>query len=145
VALLPGHDWHGAAQLTPQDAAGHLDVRALGDEHIHIAEYRVRLDDDLGRSAPDPAPDMTGGQGIVITGSVAGRSRDGRLLAWGVAGLTAQAAFMAGSLIAETWQCPRYSPITTPSVTCRPPQRRTPGFPSPAWLGPSEWGHLEAP
>src|ERR1039457_3788347 len=54
VALLPGHDWHVVAQVTPQDAAGHLDVRALGDEHIHIAEYRVSVDDDLGGSALDP-------------------------------------------------------------------------------------------
>lgn len=54
---------------------------------------------------------MTGGQGIVIAGRVAGRPRDGRLLAWGVTGLAAQAAFMAGWLIAETWQGPRYSPV----------------------------------
>jgi hypothetical protein len=54
---------------------------------------------------------MTGGQGIVIAGGVPGRPRDGRLLAWGVAGLAAQAAFMAGWLIAETWQGPRYSPV----------------------------------
>jgi hypothetical protein len=49
---------------------------------------------------------MTGGQGTVSAGRVAGR-----LLAWGVAGLAAQAAFMAGWLIAETWQGPRYSPV----------------------------------
>jgi hypothetical protein len=54
---------------------------------------------------------MTGGQGTVSAGRVAGRARDGRLLAWGVAGLVAQAAFMAGWLIAETWQGPRYSPV----------------------------------
>jgi hypothetical protein len=49
---------------------------------------------------------MTGGQGIVIAGGAPGRPRNGRLLAWGVAGLAAQAAFMAGWLIAETWQGP---------------------------------------
>jgi hypothetical protein len=54
---------------------------------------------------------MTGGQGTVIAGNLVGRARDGRLLAWVVAGLAAQAAFMAGWLIAETWQGPRYSPV----------------------------------
>jgi hypothetical protein len=54
VALLPRHDWHVVAQVTPQDAAGHLDVRALRDEHIHIAEYRVSVDVDLGGSTLDP-------------------------------------------------------------------------------------------
>ena len=54
---------------------------------------------------------MTGGPGIVTASSVPGRPGDGRLLAWGVAGLAAQAAFMAGWLIAETWQGPRYSPV----------------------------------
>jgi hypothetical protein len=49
---------------------------------------------------------MTGGQGIVIDGSVTGRPRDARLLAWGVAGVIAQAAFMAGWVIAEAWQGP---------------------------------------
>jgi hypothetical protein len=44
--------WH--AQVTPQDAAGHLDVCALGDEHVDVAEYRVCLDGDLGGSTPDP-------------------------------------------------------------------------------------------
>ncbi|MGO9163791.1 MAG: hypothetical protein ACLP7J_24430 [Streptosporangiaceae bacterium] len=50
---------------------------------------------------------MTGRRGIIIGGSVPGRPPGGRLLAWGVAGLAAQAAFMAGWLIAETWQGPR--------------------------------------
>lgn len=54
---------------------------------------------------------MTGGQGIAIAGRVPGQPRDSRLLAWGVIGLAAQAAFMAGWLIAETWQGPRYSPV----------------------------------
>lgn len=34
-----------------------------------------------------------------------------RLVVWGIVGLIAQVAFMAGWLIAETWQGPRYSPI----------------------------------
>jgi len=33
------------------------------------------------------------------------------LVVWGIVGLIAQVAFMAGWLIAETWQGPRYSPI----------------------------------
>ena len=33
-------------------------------------------------------------------------------LAWGVVGLLAQVAFAAGWVIAETWQGPRYSPVT---------------------------------
>ena len=36
---------------------------------------------------------------------------DGHQVAWGVLGLIAQAAFMLGWLIAETWQGPRYSPL----------------------------------
>lgn len=35
----------------------------------------------------------------------------GRWLAWGVVGVSAQVLFTAGWLIAETWQGPRYSPI----------------------------------
>jgi hypothetical protein len=54
---------------------------------------------------------VTGGQGIVTGDSTVGRARDGCLLAWGVVGVVAQAAFMAGWLIAETWQGPRYSPV----------------------------------
>ena len=54
---------------------------------------------------------MTGGQDIVGGGRNTGRPRDGWLLAWGVAGVAAQAAFMAGWLIADTWQGPRYSPV----------------------------------
>jgi hypothetical protein len=54
---------------------------------------------------------MTGGQGIIIDGTAASRPCDGRLLAWGVVGVFAQVAFMAGWAIAETWQGPRYSPV----------------------------------
>jgi Protein of unknown function (DUF998) len=39
-------------------------------------------------------------------------SQTGNLAAWGVTGLIAQAAFMAGWLITETWQGPRYSPVS---------------------------------
>jgi Protein of unknown function (DUF998) len=39
-------------------------------------------------------------------------SNDGHPLIWGVVGVTAQIIFTAGWLIAETWQGPRYSPIT---------------------------------
>ncbi|MGO8887279.1 MAG: DUF998 domain-containing protein [Streptosporangiaceae bacterium] len=55
---------------------------------------------------------MTSGQGIVIGGHRAGRSRVAHPLAWGVLGVIAQAAFMAGWLVAETWQGPRYGPVT---------------------------------
>jgi hypothetical protein len=41
------------AQVTSKDAAGHLDVGALGDEHAGIAEYRVSVDVNLGGSALD--------------------------------------------------------------------------------------------
>jgi hypothetical protein len=41
------------AQVTSKDAAGHLDVGALGDEHAGIAEYRVSVDVTLGGSALD--------------------------------------------------------------------------------------------
>jgi hypothetical protein len=36
----------------------------------------------------------------------------GQLRWWGVVGLIAQVAFLAGWLVAETWQGPRYSPVT---------------------------------
>jgi hypothetical protein len=52
-AMLLGHGWDVVAQVTPQDAARQLDVAAPGDEHVDIAEYRVRLDVDLGGSALD--------------------------------------------------------------------------------------------
>lgn len=55
---------------------------------------------------------MTGGQGIVLSGRAAGHSRSSRPLVWGAVGVIAQAAFLAGWLIAETWQGPRYSPVT---------------------------------
>jgi hypothetical protein len=45
-------------------------------------------------------------------GALEGRSHTGNLVAWGVAGLIAQVAFMAGWLITETWQGPGYSPIS---------------------------------
>jgi hypothetical membrane protein len=41
---------------------------------------------------------------------IEGRARN-RLLAWGIVGVIAQIAFMAGWLIAETWQGPKYSSI----------------------------------
>jgi hypothetical protein len=37
---------------------------------------------------------------------------DRRALAWGVVGIIAQMAFLAGWLAAEAWQGPRYSPVT---------------------------------
>ena len=52
---------------------------------------------------------MTGGQGITVNGSVARRPRGGHLLAWGITGMIAQVAFVAGWVIAETWQGPGYS------------------------------------
>ncbi len=45
-------------------------------------------------------------------GGTMGRLGDARLVAWGVVGVTAQALFMAGWLVAETWQGRRYSPVT---------------------------------
>ena len=64
----------------------------------------------IGAPAKDGAL-VTGGQDIVAGDRNTGRPRDGCLLAWGVAGVVAQAAFMAGWLIADTWQGPRYSPV----------------------------------
>jgi Protein of unknown function (DUF998) len=40
------------------------------------------------------------------------RSRADQRVAWGVVGLIAQAAFMAGWLITETWQARGYSPVS---------------------------------
>ena len=40
------------------------------------------------------------------------RADPGHPLAWGVVGVVAQVVFTAGWVIAETWQGPRYSPIT---------------------------------
>jgi Protein of unknown function (DUF998) len=54
---------------------------------------------------------MTGEQAIPEDGRN-GRRRDRQLLAWGVIGVLAQVAFLAGWLVAETWQGPRYSPVT---------------------------------
>lgn len=53
---------------------------------------------------------MTGEQAIPGDARSGGR-RDRQLLAWGVIGVLAQAAFLAGWLIAEMWQGPRYSPV----------------------------------
>lgn len=55
---------------------------------------------------------MTSDEGAVIADRHAGRPGQHGLLGWGVLGLIAQAAFTAGWLIAETWQGPRYSPVT---------------------------------
>jgi hypothetical protein len=52
-AVLIGYGGYGVAQVTSKDAAGHLDVGALGDEHAGIAEHRVSADGDLGGSALD--------------------------------------------------------------------------------------------
>ncbi|MGH3188697.1 MAG: DUF998 domain-containing protein [Streptosporangiaceae bacterium] len=54
---------------------------------------------------------MTGRPGSAVHDGSLGCPRDSRLLAWGVVGVIAQAAFMAGWLIAETWQGPGYSPV----------------------------------
>jgi hypothetical protein len=43
----------------------------------------------------------------------AGRARGSHLAAFGVLGVIAQIAFTAGWLVTETWQGPRYSPITS--------------------------------
>jgi hypothetical protein len=51
------------------------------------------------------------GRGTPIRGTKGCRAGDRQLVAWGVVGLTAQALFMAGWLIAETWQGARYSPV----------------------------------
>lgn len=55
---------------------------------------------------------MTSGPGLAVGGRRAGRSRAITPLAWGVLGVIAQVAFMAGWLVAETWQGPRYSLVT---------------------------------
>jgi hypothetical protein len=49
-----------------------------------------------------------------MTANVAARERPRRRgpAVWGVIGLLAQVAFAAGWMIAETWQGPRYSPLT---------------------------------
>jgi hypothetical protein len=53
---------------------------------------------------------MTSGQADVIGGET-GREAVSHLIAWGTVGIFAQFAFMAGWLIAEAWQGPRYSAI----------------------------------
>ncbi len=50
------------------------------------------------------------GRGTPGGGTKCSGSGNRQLVAWGVVGLTAQALFMAGWLVAETWQGPRYSP-----------------------------------
>jgi hypothetical membrane protein len=53
---------------------------------------------------------MASRQAVTVSGT--GRARGGRLVAWAIVGLVAQTAFMAGWLIAETWQGPGYSAIS---------------------------------
>jgi hypothetical protein len=47
----------------------------------------------------------------VVIGGEAGRKASSHLIAWGTVGIFAQSAFMAGWMIAEAWQGPRYSAI----------------------------------
>lgn len=54
---------------------------------------------------------MTGGQ-VHAAGRRPGLARGSHLRAWGVLGVIAQVAFVAGWLIAETWQGPHYSVVT---------------------------------
>jgi len=54
---------------------------------------------------------MTSEEGIVVADRRAGRCDGHRLLGWGLLGVIAQVAFLAGWLVAETWQGPRYSPV----------------------------------
>jgi Protein of unknown function (DUF998) len=54
---------------------------------------------------------MTSEEGVVVADRRVGRSDGHGLLGWGVLGVIAQVAFLAGWLIAETWQGPRYSPV----------------------------------
>jgi Protein of unknown function (DUF998) len=53
---------------------------------------------------------MTSGHDVVTAGPDR-QAAVGHLAAWGAVGLIAQSAFMAGWLIAETWQGPRYSVV----------------------------------
>jgi Protein of unknown function (DUF998) len=53
---------------------------------------------------------VTSGQDVVTSGEDH-RESVIHLIAWGTVGIFAQTAFMAGWLIAETWQGPRYSAI----------------------------------
>ncbi len=53
---------------------------------------------------------MTSSQHAVIDGEVR-PAAVGHLVAWGAVGLIAQSAFMAGWLVAESWQGPRYSAV----------------------------------
>lgn len=55
---------------------------------------------------------MTSDEGVVVADQPSDRHNAHRLLGWGVVGVIAQAAFLAGWLIAETWQGPHYSPVT---------------------------------
>jgi len=53
------------------------------------------------------------GHGVIVTGKTTTDLPGGaQLLVWGVVGVLAQVAFLAGWLVAETWQGPRYSPVS---------------------------------
>ncbi len=54
---------------------------------------------------------MTSGQGVIVSDE-ARRAPVRHQVAWGTVGVIAQSAFMAGWLIAESWQGPRYSAVT---------------------------------
>jgi hypothetical protein len=47
-----------------------------------------------------------------VAGAGPERGRRRQALTWGIVGLLAQVVFAAGWVIAETWQGPRYSPVT---------------------------------
>jgi Protein of unknown function (DUF998) len=49
---------------------------------------------------------------VRAAGHQTGRTRGSRLRPWGLLGVIAQVAFLAGWLVAETWQGPRYSVVT---------------------------------
>jgi hypothetical membrane protein len=53
--------------------------------------------------------EQAAGRGVAVPETETGAAR--RMLAWGAAGAIAQVAFVAGWLIADTWQRPGYSPI----------------------------------
>jgi hypothetical membrane protein len=54
---------------------------------------------------------MTGEQRVGAPDSGVARGRHGQLVGWGVVGVIAQGAFIAGWLVAESWQGPRYNPL----------------------------------
>ena len=47
-----------------------------------------------------------------VAGPGPAHGRPRHALTWGIVGLLAQVVFAAGWVIAETWQGPRYSPVT---------------------------------